>query len=93
MRCNVSEMWSTKMPKGLDLEISHHPLTMKRVANLIIAMERLKDNVSDSVLSTEFRDEHLLDIMFESIVEGNHTDDNLISTLLHENHLLNCLGG
>ncbi|XP_053181449.1 interleukin-1 beta-like [Scomber japonicus] len=73
MRCNASEMWSemwsTKMPKGLDLEISHHPLTMKRVANLIIAMERLKDNVSESVLSTEFRDEHLLDIMFESIVE------------------------
>ncbi|CAK6959686.1 interleukin-1 beta-like [Scomber scombrus] len=69
MRCNVSEMWSTKMPKGLDLEISHHPLTMKRVANLIIAMDRLKDNVSESVLSTEFRDEHLLDIMFESIVE------------------------
>ena len=63
------------MPKGLDLEISHHPLTMKRVANLIIAMERIKATTSESVLSTEFRDENLLSILLDSIVEGNCTDD------------------
>ncbi|GAA6218614.1 interleukin-1 beta-like [Lates japonicus] len=69
MTCSVSEMWSPKMPQGLELEYAHHPLTMKRVVNLIIAMERLKAGRSEPVLSTEFRDEHLLSIMLESIVE------------------------
>lgn len=69
MSCNMSEMWSNKMPHGLDLEISHHPLTMRRVANLIIAMDRLKGSRSETVLSTDFRDENLLNIMLDSIVE------------------------
>ncbi|XP_040897511.1 interleukin-1 beta-like [Toxotes jaculatrix] len=69
MACNLTEMWSPKMPKGLDLEISHHPMTMRRVVSLIIAMERLKAGRSESVLSTEFRDENLLDIMLENIVD------------------------
>lgn len=77
MKSNVSEMWSPKMPKGLELEITHHPMTMKRVVNLIIAMERLKDSRSESLLSTEFRDESLLNIMLDSIVEGNHTSNTL----------------
>lgn len=77
MKCNVSEMWSPKMPQGLDFEISHHPLTMRHVVNLIIAMERFKGSSSESVLSTEFRDEHLLDMMLDSVVEGNHTDETL----------------
>lgn len=68
-KCNVSQTWSPKMPTGLELEITHHPMTMKRVVNLIIAMERLKSSGSESLLSTEFRDENLLDIMLESIVE------------------------
>uniref|UniRef100_A0A3Q0SH08 Interleukin-1 n=1 Tax=Amphilophus citrinellus TaxID=61819 RepID=A0A3Q0SH08_AMPCI len=55
--------------KGLDLEVSRHPLTMKCVANLIIAMERIKASISEPVLSTDFQDEHLLSIMLESIVE------------------------
>ena len=74
MQCNVSEMWGSKMPQGLDLEISQHPMTMRRVVNLIIAMERLKAGGSEAVLSTGFRDESLLNIMLESIVEGNHTE-------------------
>ncbi|XP_049434597.1 interleukin-1 beta-like [Epinephelus fuscoguttatus] len=69
MKCNISEMWSSRMPEGLELEISHHPLTMKHVANLIIATQRFKGIISESVLGTEFRDEHLLSIMLESIVE------------------------
>nr|AGO58287.1 interleukin 1 beta [Thunnus thynnus thynnus] len=69
MRCNVSEMWSHKITKGLDLEISHHPLTMKRVANLIIAVEKIKASMSESVMSTEFRDENLLNILLDSILE------------------------
>ncbi|KAM9857790.1 interleukin-1 beta-like [Aulostomus maculatus] len=69
MKWNMSEKWSSKMPNGLSLEVSHHPLTMRSVVNLIIAMERLKGSQAESVLSTEFRDEHLLNIMLEDIVE------------------------
>ncbi|XP_034727432.1 interleukin-1 beta-like [Etheostoma cragini] len=69
MTCNVSDMWSPKLPKGLDFEISHHPLTMRRVVNLIVAMERFKGSSSTSVLSTEFTDENLLNIMLENLVE------------------------
>lgn len=70
MKCNMSGMWRSKLPKGLDLEISHHPLTMRQVVNLVIAMERFKGSSSlTSVLSTEFRDENLLNVMLENIVE------------------------
>uniref|UniRef100_A0A8D3AM04 Interleukin-1 beta n=1 Tax=Scophthalmus maximus TaxID=52904 RepID=A0A8D3AM04_SCOMX len=69
MECNMSEMWSNKMPQGLDLEISHHPMTMRRVVNLIIAMERLRAGAGSEPLGTEFRDENLLSVMLESIVE------------------------
>ncbi|XP_017283247.1 interleukin-1 beta [Kryptolebias marmoratus] len=67
--CSLSEMWTQKMPKGMGLEIFHHPTSMRHVANLIIAMERLRAGVSERVLSTDFRDENLLSIMLESIVE------------------------
>ncbi|XP_068613306.1 interleukin-1 beta-like [Brachionichthys hirsutus] len=67
MKCNVSEM--RKMPFGVDLEFTHHPLTMKRVVNLIIAMERFKDSTEESLLSTEFRDENLLNMIMEDLVE------------------------
>ncbi|XP_060894279.1 interleukin-1 beta-like [Labrus mixtus] len=69
MQCNMSKQWTPKMPKGMDLEYSHHPLTMRRVVNLIIAIEKLKSGASESLLSTEFRDENLLNMMMESIVE------------------------
>ncbi|XP_068166553.1 interleukin-1 beta [Antennarius striatus] len=69
MKCNMSNMWNPKMPEGMDLEITHHPLSMKRVVNLIIAMERLKGSKSGPQLSTEFRDESLLNIIMESLVE------------------------
>uniref|UniRef100_A0A3B5R909 Interleukin-1 n=1 Tax=Xiphophorus maculatus TaxID=8083 RepID=A0A3B5R909_XIPMA len=67
--CSISQMWTKKMPKGVDLEISHQPPSMRCVANLIIAMERLKAGMSESVLSPDFSDESLLSIMLESVVE------------------------
>lgn len=69
MTCRTSHMWSPKMPKGLNLEISHHSLTMRHVVNLIIAIERLKNGATESILCTDFTDENLLSIMLESIVE------------------------
>lgn len=70
MTSNKSEIWSSKMPEGLDLEISQHPLKMKSVVNLIIALERLGSSLTEP-LSTEFRDENLINMMLENIVEGN----------------------
>uniref|UniRef100_A0A665UTN0 Interleukin-1 n=1 Tax=Echeneis naucrates TaxID=173247 RepID=A0A665UTN0_ECHNA len=67
MNDNMSEM--LKMPEGVDSEISHHPVTVKEVANFIIDIERMKPDTSESVLSTEFRDENLVNIMLDSIVE------------------------
>lgn len=63
MTCCSAPIWSPKMPQGLDLEISRHPLTMRQVVNLVIAMERFKTSLSD------FRDENLLSVMLESIME------------------------
>uniref|UniRef100_A0A3Q4HAU6 Interleukin-1 n=1 Tax=Neolamprologus brichardi TaxID=32507 RepID=A0A3Q4HAU6_NEOBR len=65
----VAEEWSLKMPKGLDLEVLHHPVTMKSVAHLIIAVNRLMTSTSGSVLSTDFQDENLLPIRVKSFLE------------------------
>lgn len=73
MKSNISLTLKSKMPEGLDLEISHHPLTMKTVASLIIALDRLKGSsgsCSESLLSTAFTDESLLNIMMDTVVEG-----------------------
>ncbi|KAM4746709.1 interleukin-1 beta-like [Anableps anableps] len=67
--CSMAQMWTKKMPKGVDLEISQQPPSMRCVANLIIAMERLKAGMSEVVLSPTFSDECLLNIMLESVVE------------------------
>ncbi|CAL8248481.1 unnamed protein product [Merluccius merluccius] len=57
------------MPQGMALEIVHHPLTMRQVVNLVIAMDRLKTCQSEMVMSSEFRDEDLLNILLESAVD------------------------
>lgn len=77
MTCSASEMW----PKGLSFEISHHPKKMKSVVNLVIALERLKARSLETALGTEFRDENLLSIMLESIVEGDYTDRTVTARL------------
>lgn len=77
MKSSVSNMWSSKMPEGLDLQISHHPVTLKSVVNLIIAMERLQSSKSASLLSTEFSDENLISLMLDNIVEGNFTENTV----------------
>ncbi|TNN54615.1 Interleukin-1 beta [Liparis tanakae] len=66
-RCKVSGAWSPTMPEGLAFEVSHHPLTLKKVVNLIVAMERLKGR--EAPVSTEFGDEDLLSMMLDSFIE------------------------
>uniref|UniRef100_A0A4W5KVC2 Interleukin-1 n=1 Tax=Hucho hucho TaxID=62062 RepID=A0A4W5KVC2_9TELE len=65
---SASVAWSSKLPQGLDVEISHHPITLHCVVNLIIAMERLNAG-KGFTLGTEFRDEDLLNFLLESAVE------------------------
>lgn len=63
----MSGAWSPTMPEGLAFEVSHHPLTMKQVVNLIVTMERFKGH--EAPVSTEFRDEDLLNMMLDSFME------------------------
>ncbi|KAK6313530.1 hypothetical protein J4Q44_G00168770 [Coregonus suidteri] len=63
-----SAAWSAKLPQGLDLEVSCHPITMRHIANLIIAMERLKGG-KGVTMGTEFKDKDLLNFLLESAVE------------------------
>ncbi|XP_064792763.1 interleukin-1 beta-like [Oncorhynchus masou masou] len=65
---SASVAWSSKLPQGLDVEISHHPITLRCVANLIIAMERLNGG-KGFTLGTKFREENLLNFLLESAVE------------------------
>ncbi|CAL8328402.1 unnamed protein product [Arctogadus glacialis] len=64
-----SEHWSDRMPQGMDLEITNHPLTMKQVVNLVIAIDRLKGSQSEKVQSSEFRDEDLLNLLLENALD------------------------
>ncbi|XP_041760124.1 interleukin-1 beta-like [Coregonus clupeaformis] len=66
-----SVAWSSKLPHGLDVEISHHPRTLRCVVNLIIAMERINGGKAVT-LGTEFRDEDLFNFLLESAME-EHT--------------------
>nr|CCN27133.1 Interleukin-1 beta [Plecoglossus altivelis] len=59
--------WRSKMPHGVDLEISHHPFSMRKVADIIIALERLRGH--QNTLSSEVRDEDLLGMMLETVME------------------------
>ncbi|XP_076006739.1 interleukin-1 beta-like [Genypterus blacodes] len=67
MNSSPIAMWCSKMPQGLALEISQHPLTMRNVVNLIIAMEGFKGSRSESVFSSNKHD--TMNIFLESLVE------------------------
>ncbi|XP_061783654.1 interleukin-1 beta [Nerophis lumbriciformis] len=64
-----AEMTCNKLPAGLGLEVSRHPLTMRHVVNLVVAMERLKGKSCQTALGTEFSEENFLSIMMEDVVE------------------------
>ncbi|XP_036382850.1 interleukin-1 beta-like isoform X2 [Megalops cyprinoides] len=55
-------------PNGeLQSEVAQHPQSMRHVANLIIALQRMKN--SHTAIGTEFSDHELLNILMENVVE------------------------
>uniref|UniRef100_A0AAR2LQS2 Interleukin-1 n=1 Tax=Pygocentrus nattereri TaxID=42514 RepID=A0AAR2LQS2_PYGNA len=58
-------LYQCDLHKGLRIEISEQPHTMRQVTNIIIALQKFKQ-----VRSTEFTDHELFNIIIENIVEG-----------------------
>lgn len=56
------------MNKGIKLELSPHPHSMRRVVNIIIAVERLKHIKEMS--SGKFCEDALLSLFLENVIEG-----------------------
>ncbi|KAG7480816.1 hypothetical protein MATL_G00060220 [Megalops atlanticus] len=55
-------------PNGeLQSEVAQHPQSMRHVANLIIALQRMKN--SHTAIGTEFSDHELLNILMDNVVE------------------------
>ncbi|MBN3296977.1 interleukin-1 beta [Amia ocellicauda] len=59
-----------RLGEGLELELSvqHGMHSMRQVATLVIALERMK-NVHEKTLSTEFTDDDLFNILMDQMVE------------------------
>ncbi|XP_072514438.1 interleukin-1 beta [Salminus brasiliensis] len=56
--------------KGLRIEISEHPYSMRKVANIVIALQKLqKFRHTEKVQSMEFTEHELFSIVMESVVE------------------------
>ncbi|KAM9455367.1 interleukin-1 beta-like isoform 1-T1 [Clarias gariepinus] len=53
--------------KGLRIEVTKEPLSMRSVANVVIALQRLKH--TERVQSTEFSDRELFQIFLENVIE------------------------
>uniref|UniRef100_A0A3B1IGY2 Interleukin-1 beta n=1 Tax=Astyanax mexicanus TaxID=7994 RepID=A0A3B1IGY2_ASTMX len=57
--------------RGLRIEISQHPHSMRKVANIVIGLQRLQKfrHAEKVSRSTEFTEHELLNIILESVVE------------------------
>ncbi|MCI4388138.1 hypothetical protein PGIGA_G00082100 [Pangasianodon gigas] len=53
--------------KGLRIEVTKEPFSMRRVANVVIALQRLKH--TQNIQSTEFTDQELFNIIMENVIE------------------------
>ncbi|KAM9823366.1 interleukin-1 beta [Syngnathus typhle] len=60
------------LPPGLGLEVSHHPLTMRQVVNLVVAVERLKGSRTETALKRNCSGGNLFSIMMDDLVEVIH---------------------
>lgn len=68
MDSGVSQSSRCDLHEGLRIEVTKEPLSMRSVANVIIALQRLKH--TQSVQSTEFTDQELFNIFMENVIEG-----------------------
>ncbi|KAJ8385954.1 hypothetical protein AAFF_G00177750 [Aldrovandia affinis] len=64
---NLEKVPSCDCQEGLQLEVTQHPHAFCHVANLIIALQRMKH--CHTPLGTEFSDDDLLNYMLENVVE------------------------
>ncbi|XP_058267192.1 interleukin-1 beta-like [Hemibagrus wyckioides] len=55
------------MHNGIRIEVTKEPLSMRSVANIVIALKRLKH--TQHVQSTEFTDQDLFNIFMENVIE------------------------
>ncbi|KAF4082151.1 hypothetical protein AMELA_G00148380 [Ameiurus melas] len=53
--------------KGLRIEVTKEPLSMRSVANVVIALQRLK--LTQNIQSTEFTDQELFNVFIENVIE------------------------
>ncbi|XP_077418373.1 interleukin-1 beta [Vanacampus margaritifer] len=60
---------SPTLPAGLCLEVSRHPLTMRQVVNLVVAIERLKGSRKEMALGGQCSGENFLNIMMDDVIE------------------------
>nr|CAE51868.1 interleukin-1 beta [Ictalurus punctatus] len=58
-RCDLHE--------GLRIEVTKEPLSMRQVANVVIALQRLK--LTQNIQSTEFTDQELFNVFIENVIE------------------------
>lgn len=70
-------MCQCDMHKDIKLELSPHPHSMRKVVNIVIAVEKLKHIKKMS--SGKFCEDALLNIILENVIEG--TVSKLLSSL------------
>lgn len=54
--------------KGLKLEVTQHPHSLRHVANIIVALQWMKH--SHTPRGTEFSDDELINIMLDNVIDG-----------------------
>ncbi|KAK3521828.1 hypothetical protein QTP70_018564 [Hemibagrus guttatus] len=64
---DVSQSSRCDLHKGIRIEVTKEPLSMRSVANIVIAVHRLKH--TQRVQSTEFTDQDLFNIFMENVIE------------------------
>lgn len=68
MDSDVSQSGRCDLHKGIRIEVTKEPRSMRSVANIVIALQRLKH--TQRVQSTEFTDQDLFNIFLENVIEG-----------------------
>lgn len=68
MDSGVSQSGRCDLHEGLRIEVTKEPLSMRQVANVVIALQRLK--LTQNIQSTEFTDQELFNVFIDNVIEG-----------------------